>query len=73
MQDGGKRERRNEVLLVVYPQIYKFKKACLLQLKTYKVKSEEKPYIRVHIRELNRVYKYNIFYFYMLGYWFILH
>ena len=33
----------------------------LLQLKTYRVKLEEEPYIRINTRNLNGVSKYNLF------------
>ena len=45
----------------------------VLQLKTYRVKSEEKSYIRVNTRELNGVPKYNLSILYILGSWSILH
>ena len=39
----------------------------MLQLKTYKAKSEEKPCIKVNTRELNGVPKYNLSTLYTLG------
>ena len=45
----------------------------LLQLKTYKVKSTKKSYIKVNTKKLNRVPKYNLSILYILGLWFMLH
>ena len=39
----------------------------VLWLKTYRVKSKEKSCIRVNIRELNEVSKYNLSILYILG------
>ena len=45
----------------------------MLQLKTYKAKSEKKPYIRVDTRELNGVPSIKVSNLYMLDYWSMLY
>jgi len=35
--------------------------STLLQLKIYRVKLEKEPYIRINTRNLNGVFKYNLF------------